>query len=301
MQIGQAIVVCILFFSFTAQGQDKVYAYDDMIKGFENRAVNIPVLNNDFGLTKGIAGFRISEPAVNGAAIIEDDNTITFIPDRSFAGKDEFIYEVCNTDGSCDEAIVFVEIEDVDFIPEAHNDTFTYLHGSVLLVDFIANDLIEGDEPISISIEGKLWQGNYILNEDNTMELSFERRFVGTDSLDYILCDADNDCSRARIMIDVRHSGDVAFYLPEGFSPNGDGINDTFFVPDFTTYRGISISIADAWGSLVYQQDDYQNDWNGVANQGRNKGQHVPAGTYYYCINIEGVSETITGFVYVAR
>jgi gliding motility-associated-like protein len=283
------------------KGQEAVYAYDDLIKGFENKKVNIPVLNNDFGLEDGVGSLLIISEAENGKAIVEDDNSITFTPDHSFFGSDEFKYKVCNKDGSCDEASVFVEIEDVDFQPEAVNDTVTYLHGTSAEVDILINDIIIGDEPLVITILGELKQGTYFLNDDNLLEVEFERRFVGKDSLEYIVCDIDNDCSQAKILFDVKHGGDIDFFIPEGFSPNGDGINDTFYVPDFSTYQGIQITIVDSWGNQVYQNDDYQNDWNGIANEGNTKGSLVTAGTYYYIISINGFSKKLTGFVYVAR
>ncbi|MCG8580558.1 MAG: gliding motility-associated C-terminal domain-containing protein [Bacteroidales bacterium] len=295
------ILLLWVFFTGLLKGQDTVYAYDDFIKGLENKSVNIPVLNNDFGLERGVSSLKVIVEAENGKAVVEADNTITFTPDHSFVGKDEFIYKVCNTDGSCDEASVFVEIENVDFKPEAINDTITYLHGTPVIVDFLANDIIEGDEPLMITILGELKQGDFYLNDENLLEVEFERRFVGKDSLDYIVCDVDNDCSQARILFDVRHGGDVDFYIPEGFSPNGDGVNDTFYVPDFSTYQGIKLTIVDSWGSQVYQNNDYQNDWNGVANRGNNKGKPVGAGTYYYIITINGFDKQLTGFVYVAR
>ncbi|MCU4154687.1 gliding motility-associated C-terminal domain-containing protein [Carboxylicivirga sp. A043] len=295
------IIILSSFFIHQLKGQETVYAYDDLIKGFENVSVNIPVLNNDFGLEKGVKSLSIAVDAENGKAVIESDNTITFIPDHSFFGSDEFRYKVCNVDGSCDEASVFVEIENVDFKPEALNDTVTYLHGTPVEVDLLANDIINGDEPLTITIIGELRQGSYLLNSDNKLEVEFERRFVGQDVLEYIVCDIDNDCSQAKILFDVRHGGNIDFYLPEGFSPNGDGINDTFYVPDFSTYQGIQITIIDSWGSQVYQNDDYKNDWDGIANKGNNKGKLVAAGTYYYIISIKGFDNQLTGFLYVAK
>lgn len=301
MHIYLSILVFYISCFGLLRGQESVYANDDLIKGLENNEVNISVLNNDFGLSEGVSSLKITVEASHGQAIVNEDNSITFIPDRSFVGKDEFVYEVCNTDGNCDEAKVFVEIEDVDFMPVAVNDTISYLHGSSIEVNFLDNDTIEGDEPITVSIIGELKQGSHYLNSDNLLEIEFERRFIGLDSLDYIICDADDDCIQARIIFDVRHGGDIEFFIPQGFSPNGDGINDTFYVPDFSTYQGISATIVDSWGSIVYQQSDYQNDWNGIANKGNNKGKLVQAGTYYYIFKIEGVSKQITGYVYVAK
>ena len=202
------IIILSSFFINQLKGQETVYAYDDLIKGFENVSVNIPVLNNDFGLEKGVKSLSIAVDAENGKAVIESDNTITFIPDHSFFGSDEFRYKVCNVDGSCDEASVFVEIENVDFKPEALNDTVTYLHGTPVEVDLLANDIINGDEPLTITIIGELRQGSYFLNSDNKLEVEFERRFVGQDVLEYIVCDIDNDCSQAKILFDVRHGGE---------------------------------------------------------------------------------------------
>jgi len=282
-------------------GQETVFANDDLIRGFENKVVNIPVLNNDFGLESGVSRLVITVNPKYGEAKVEANNTITFIPDRSFVGDDEFVYKVCNNDGNCDEATVFVEIENVDYKPIAVNDTVTYLHGNPVLVDFLANDTIDGDEPITITILGDLQQGDWFLDADNLLDVEFERRFVGKDSLDYIICDSDNDCSQARIIFNVRHGGDIDFYVPEGFSPNGDGINDTFYVPDFSTYQGITITIVDSWGNMIYQKANYENDWAGIANKGSFKGQLVPAGTYYYIFKIKGVDKQITGYVYVAN
>ncbi|TRX66502.1 gliding motility-associated C-terminal domain-containing protein [Carboxylicivirga sp. M1479] len=301
MRIGILTYFIISIIVFSSKGQEAVYAYDDKISGFENNSVNIPVLNNDFGLQNGVSSLVIVEEPSNGQAIVEADNTITFIPDYSFVGKDEFMYKVCNTDGSCDQASVFVDIENVDFKPIAVNDTVVYLHGAPVEVDFLGNDTIKGDEPLSITIFGDLKQGEYLLNTANNLEVEFERRFIGVDSLDYMVCDTDNDCSTARIYFHVKHGGDIEFYIPQGFSPNGDGINDTFYVPDFSNYQAISITVADSWGNIVYQNEQYQNDWDGIANKGSSKGKLVLAGTYYYVFNIQGFGEQLTGFVYVAK
>ena len=301
MHIYASILVFYISCCCFVSAQEKVYANDDFLKGLENKEVNIPVLDNDFGLISGVSSLKIIVEAANGKAIVGKDNSITYIPDRSFVGEDEFTYKVCNNDGSCDDAVVYVQIEDIDYTPIAVNDTVSYLHGSAIEVDFLANDIINGDDPITVTILGNLKQGEYYLNSDNLLEVEFERRFVGRDSLDYVICDIDNDCSQARIIFDVKHGGDIEFYVPHGFSPNGDGVNDTFYIPDFSTYQGISITVVDSWGSIVFQKDNYQNDWDGIANTGRVKGQLVQAGTYYYVFSVEGVSKKITGYVYIAK
>ena len=73
----------------------------------------------------------------------------------------------------------------------------------------------------------------------------------------------------------------VNLFIPDAFSPNGDGTNDKFTIkhPAQTT---IQIEIINRWNNLVYKNDDYQNDWDG---QGTDNflGRNLPDGTYY-CI-----------------
>jgi gliding motility-associated-like protein len=85
-------------------------------------------------------------------------------------------------------------------------------------------------------------------------------------------------------------------FIPEGFSPNGDGKFDQFVITG-PSIKAIRLQVFDRWGNLVYENQNYQNDWSGVANQGNVvNGTQLPEGTYYYVINIEGESESRRGY-----
>jgi gliding motility-associated-like protein len=74
------------------------------------------------------------------------------------------------------------------------------------------------------------------------------------------------------------------FFISEGFSPDGDGVNDKFLVKN-PEKLGIEIQVFDRHGSLVYQNDQYQSEWDGRPNvSGWNTSKTVEAGTYYYVI-----------------
>jgi len=75
--------------------------------------------------------------------------------------------------------------------------------------------------------------------------------------------------------------------VPEGFSPNGDGVGDFFEIinPNGST---IDLRVFNRWGNMVYQADNYQNDWDGRANKGIVIGDDLPDGTYYYIIRVNG-------------
>ncbi|MEA5461378.1 gliding motility-associated C-terminal domain-containing protein [Arcicella sp. LKC2W] len=84
-------------------------------------------------------------------------------------------------------------------------------------------------------------------------------------------------------------------FIPEGFSPNGDGINDLFVIDLNDKTLTINLQIYNRWGGLVYAQEDYQNNWDGTANQGANlTGKTgLPDGTYFYMVKLSNGKEFI--------
>ncbi|RZK14540.1 MAG: DUF11 domain-containing protein [Pedobacter sp.] len=49
--------------------------------------------------------------------------------------------------------------------------------------------------------------------------------------------------------------------IPNVFTPNGDGKNETFYLENLTSFDFNDITIINRWGSTVYQSKDYKNDW----------------------------------------
>ncbi|GAB3775145.1 hypothetical protein GCM10028818_18840 [Spirosoma horti] len=79
----------------------------------------------------------------------------------------------------------------------------------------------------------------------------------------------------------------LSIFIPEGFSPNGDGVNDLFVIRG-TAGLTVSLEVYNRWGHMVYKNDEYHNDWDGKPNQGisiSSDANGVPDGTYYYVIN----------------
>ena len=65
-------------------------------------------------------------------------------------------------------------------------------------------------------------------------------------------------------------------YIPNAFSPNGDGINDIFKVRA-AALKNIHFEIYDRWGVKVYETNDINEGWDGTY-----KGQQAPVDTYGY-------------------
>lgn len=75
--------------------------------------------------------------------------------------------------------------------------------------------------------------------------------------------------------------------IPNGITPNDDGINDVFEIVNSSCCESIAIKVFNRWGNMVYQNDDYQNDWKGY-NQ---SGTKLVQGTYFILLTLPTGSE----------
>ena len=89
-----------------------------------------------------------------------------------------------------------------------------------------------------------------------------------------------------------------------GFSPDNDGINDTFRIECIENYPKNRLVIFNRWGNEVYKANGYKNKWSGEANTGvliDKSNRELPIGTYYYILDLNDGSKPRTGFVYLTR
>jgi gliding motility-associated-like protein len=84
--------------------------------------------------------------------------------------------------------------------------------------------------------------------------------------------------------------------IPNIFSPNGDGIHDTWVIEYLDTYPGSTIDIFNRYGQKIYHSDGYTKPWDGTIN-----GKPVPIGTYYYIVNPKNGRKIMSGYVDVIR
>jgi len=85
-------------------------------------------------------------------------------------------------------------------------------------------------------------------------------------------------------------------------TPNQDQWNEYFTINEITDCNFIiNLKMFNRWGALIYQSDNYQNNWNGTSNKSSiGSSKKVPTGTYFYVINLlnSGLNP-ISGMVYI--
>jgi gliding motility-associated-like protein len=84
--------------------------------------------------------------------------------------------------------------------------------------------------------------------------------------------------------------------IPSAFTPNADGINDTWDIVGLNTYPNSLVSVFNRFGALVFKSTGYPKAWDGEYG-----GRQIPTGTYYYTIDLKNGSKTLSGWVALIR
>jgi gliding motility-associated-like protein len=72
-----------------------------------------------------------------------------------------------------------------------------------------------------------------------------------------------------------------AIKFPNGFTPNGDGVNDVWEIDNIYLFPDCQVEVYNRWGELLFNSIGYNPPWDG-----RFEGKDVPVGTYYYIIKL---------------
>ena len=84
--------------------------------------------------------------------------------------------------------------------------------------------------------------------------------------------------------------------VPNAFSPNGDGTNDTWLIPNLADYPGAKVEIYNRWGQQIFLSYGYNKPWDGTF-----LGKALPLATYYYIISLNNGFKPVTGSVTIIK
>ncbi len=89
----------------------------------------------------------------------------------------------------------------------------------------------------------------------------------------------------------------VFIEIPNTITPDGDGVNDTWNIPEIEDYPDVFVQIFNRWGNEVFSSAGYNEPWDG-----RRDGEELPAGSYYYIIDYnQSGKENLNGTVNIIR
>ncbi|GJM28419.1 MAG: hypothetical protein DHS20C17_10540 [Cyclobacteriaceae bacterium] len=296
-------------------------ANDDAFSTDKNTSLTVDapgVLANDTDPNQDIITVIDYDPTgtKGGTVVVNPDGSLTFTPAEDSVGIDTFTYVISDGNGNSDTAVVSVTIiepvESDNNPPDAKDDELeTDLDSELVITDPAEGVLVNDSDPDGDQItvqevtDGITDQGGRInIHNDGTLSYVPRLGFIGTDSVEYTICD-DQDpqlCDSAMIYIVVR---ELPIEVFSAFSPNGDGINDTWIIQGITRFPENEVQIFNRWGNLIFKTTGYDNTskvWKGNATEGPVFGSdEAPDGAYYYIIDLGDGSERLSGYVVIRR
>ena len=109
-----------------------------------------------------------------------------------------------------------------------------------------------------------------------------------------------SSATRVPVTVDLSNCepNEYDFFIPDGFSPNADNRNETFFIPNIETiFPDYTIEILNRYGTTLFKGDKNKPAWDGSHGSSM-----APNGVYFYIINYnKGNSEPIQGRLYLNR
>ena len=200
---------------------------------------------------------------------------------------------VCG-ENSYDEVLVNFELR-----PTANPDAVDVLFGTPTTVSVLPNDVVSTQFNVEITVMPT--HGRVETTGIGIYTYQPNTGFSGTDQMEYGICNprCPEDCSYTTVVFNVLGPGDC--FLPNLITPNGDGLNDAFIIPE-TCIAGagkveVELTIFNQWGDQVFHASPYENDWEGTYN-----GNPLPVGTYFYVVQFsDPLYDPKKGFLIIQR
>lgn len=219
---------------------------------------------------------------------------------------------------------VVLENQEQEIDPPIAVDDYYEVDCDALFATITINDEWDDQYNIYINVLDDAWPSQGSLTIDGFGQIQYSAWFgvFGTDSFKYELClDLDRRlCDTATVYLHIPADLDCDpagedttchFFIPEGFSPNSDGVHDYFVIDCIEQYPNAKLMIFDKQGYMLYQQEQYGNTdvwgyresdlwWGGqTTKHHQNDDQMVVPGVYLYILD-KGNGDLARGFVMVA-
>lgn len=239
------------------------------------------VLSNDTDEDEDVLLAVLQTNATNGILDLAADGSFSYIPNPGFYGTDSFTYLA--NDGELDSSVatVTIAVSLVNFPPVAAEDNYIMDENKILDINvnngILANDTDDDNDILFADLQTDVSSGILDLAKDGSFRFTPSTDFSGTISFSYRAFDNLEYSGVTQVNISVEAGNDIV--VPNGFTPNQDGFNDTFR-PVFKGMQSVLLEIYDTWGNLIYvEKGQNLSGWNGTLNN-----KTIENGNYLYKI-----------------
>ncbi len=181
-------------------------ALDEVIIQEDEPLLEVFVLSNDSDPENNIDTSSLSivaGPYIPGASAgVNANGTISYTPAPDYSGNDTIIYEICDQTSLCSRDTLIITINEVNDPPIAVDDSLSVIVGDSIIIDVQQNDSDEG-EMITQIIKAPTLGSAEVINNDSISYWSDNNGTEGIDTLCYVVCDNENLCDTAMVIIHV--------------------------------------------------------------------------------------------------
>ncbi|MEQ7801568.1 gliding motility-associated C-terminal domain-containing protein, partial [Pedobacter sp. ASV1-7] len=277
----------------------KTVTYTFKIKNTGNVTLNKLVLT-DLKFTEPI---RLKQTTLAPGESITESLKYTFTEEEKVAGT------TTNTATISGYTIPGKEVTDISGTTEFNDDpTVVSLirypiaiddYGTTKADEEVVLSIVKNDRPAlfplnteSVEVLTQPSNGLIVVDKDGKVTYKPNKGFFGSDRFTYKIHDMNVLPSNpAEVRIDIVPP---PLEIPNTFTPNGDGKNDSFLIKGLENYEGVSLFVYNRWGDEVYRNHNYKNEWDG---NGLNDG------TYFYVLKLRKgkVEDTRRSWVLIKR
>ncbi|MDD4149879.1 MAG: choice-of-anchor L domain-containing protein [Bacteroidales bacterium] len=106
----------------------------------------------------------------------------------------------------------------------------------------------------------------------------------------------NNNCKSTSLNAIINESDIDCLEIPNAFTPNGDGINDTWEIKNIDMFPNASVQVFNRWGQVIFETRSNEQLWDGTSSMG-----DCPTGTYVYIIELFNRAESYSGYISLVR
>jgi hypothetical protein len=238
-------------------------------------------------------------------------NNVQFNPGRTF-----ITWTAVDASGNTASCQYNIVVLNSNVPPIAEDDAYTVKESTELTGDVRANDshVSVPVENLQVELVSTVSHGKLTINSSGSFSYTPVIDYIGTDHFTYRLCKDNILCDEADVTITVTRNSDCTISIPNGFSPDGDGLNEYFKIRCLYNYPNAVLKVFTRSGIQVYEQEHYGNIdfwgnekdawWNGQTGNKWNIGGNVlMSASYIYILELEkgDKSSVKTGTVFISK
>ncbi len=260
--------------------EDDGYRYDIEVNDIDNDKTTVQAINIPDWMELSNGNFPV----------------LTGLPTNDMVGAHSIELQVTDGNGYSVQKFEVIVVNTND-APITEDDYVEYQEaGTPIYVDVLANDydIDFNDELVLLSAIAE--NGTPFQIEDNMVVVEFDNLPTRDLNVSYLIADKSGSSSEG--LMEVKFIVEDLVWASQGFSPNGDGMNDYWHIRNIENFPNNSVTIYNKWGDRVASFDGYNN--TSIRWMGESRYTLVD-GIYLYAISLESSNQEVKGFIYLKR